>query len=171
MFLNEDRNRYYGKRVGDKVRLIVNGQVAVEGEVVQLGPMDNNRIQVKDANGEIVPCVAEWCEIVRKVDEIPRGARKATINNNQYQVDELLEGFTINQKPSSNVMFFGDNGTDVFVQFKSGCYIYKGVLKEHIEQMHQADSIGRFVSFLGKIYQYEPVQYPLVTPIHEPAKQ
>lgn len=97
--------------------------------------------------------------------------RKIKINNQECKVDEILEGFSIYQKPSSNVQYFGDNGIDVFVQFKSGSYIYKGVLKEHIEQMHQAESIGKFISQLGKVYHYVPVQYPLVVPVSQLAAQ
>lgn len=70
MFTNENRNRYYGKRVGDIVRCSFNGHVTCEGEVVELGPLDNNRVQVKDStSNEIVSCVAEWCEILKKVED------------------------------------------------------------------------------------------------------
>jgi hypothetical protein len=67
VFLNEDRQRYYWLRVGD----IVGCQAyhVDEGEVVELGGPDNNRVFVKTGVGEVISCVAEWCEIIIKVEE------------------------------------------------------------------------------------------------------
>lgn len=90
--------------------------------------------------------------------------RKVKINNQECQVDDLLEGYTIQRKPSSNIDYFGDNGTDVFIQFKNGSsYIYKNVRSSHIEEMQQVESLGRFVSVLSKNYNYVPVKKALVT--------
>lgn len=68
MFDNKERRRYYGLRVGDKVKESWCG-THIEGEVVEYGFMDNNSVMVKDQNGEIRKCVAEWCEIIQRVDE------------------------------------------------------------------------------------------------------
>lgn len=93
------------------------------------------------------------------------------INNQECTIDELIGGFSVHQKPSSNVDFFGDNGTDVFIQFKNGgSYIYKNVSSEHIKQMYDAESIGRFISVLSKNYTYVPVKKVLVKVVM-PAEQ
>lgn len=98
--------------------------------------------------------------------------RKLKINNQDCTVDAMLDGFTIDQKPSSNVGYFGDNGNDIFIQFKNGgSYLYKSVLKEHIEQMYQAESIGTFISILSKAYTYAPIKQRLVNIAVEPAAQ
>lgn len=55
-FLNENRTRYYGVRVGDRVRLIINSTPGMErfrdGEVVDLDLTDNNCVLVEwDGDG------------------------------------------------------------------------------------------------------------------------
>lgn len=94
--------------------------------------------------------------------------RKETINNQPCTVDALLEGYTIEQKPSSNVEYFGDNGQNVFVQFKSGgSYLYLNVIAEDIEAMKQAESIGKFIPTIAKKYQYTKVDHRLVEVVKE----
>jgi len=66
---NEERHRYYGIRRGDivKDRFMKND---VKGEVVEYGFMDNNAVYVQFENrDEPIKCVAEWCQIVTKVEE------------------------------------------------------------------------------------------------------
>jgi hypothetical protein len=70
-FTNEDRSRRYGKRVGDRVRYKYFNW-SFEGTVVDLGYFDNNKVYVKKDDGEIVDCVAEWCEILEKVEDIEK---------------------------------------------------------------------------------------------------
>lgn len=71
-FTNEDRSRHYGKRVGDRVREVHAGLPTIEGTVVELGGFDNNRIYVKKDSGDVVGLVAEWCEIIEKVEDIQK---------------------------------------------------------------------------------------------------
>jgi hypothetical protein len=75
IFDNKDRTRYYGLRKGDIVNLKgVNGDVGyLNAEVIDYGFMDNNRVIVRRANGEETDWVAEWCQMVTKVeDRIPK---------------------------------------------------------------------------------------------------
>lgn len=70
-FLNEDRDRRYGKRVGDKIK--INNFTATEnaiGYVVSLETSDNNRLYAM-VNGKVRDQVAEWCEIITKVEDLP----------------------------------------------------------------------------------------------------
>jgi len=62
---NEQRMRFYGIRKGDLVKY--RGEI---GEVVEYGFMDNNALYVKfnDKLGTS-RCVAEWCEIITKVED------------------------------------------------------------------------------------------------------
>lgn len=69
-FTNEDRSRYYGLRIGDQVELRCFGKVCWKGEVVEYGMMDNNAVYVKNDKGRVEKCVAEWCKIISKVDDI-----------------------------------------------------------------------------------------------------
>jgi hypothetical protein len=71
-FTNEDRSRYYGLRVGDTVQLIFNGGVWKEGKVVEYGVMDNNAVYVQTGNEEPQKCVAEWCKIIKRVEDDPQ---------------------------------------------------------------------------------------------------
>lgn len=69
-FDNENRSRYYGKRIGDTVNAKgLNGRSILNPtEVVGYGS-DNNRILVKDEKGEPVDWVAEWCDVLVKVED------------------------------------------------------------------------------------------------------
>ena len=67
-FTNEKRNRCYGKRVGDIVRQTVFG-IVTEGEVIAISAMDNNSISVKSEKYGVETLVAEWCEIITKVED------------------------------------------------------------------------------------------------------
>lgn len=69
-YLNEDRTRYYGLRVGDKVHyhpFSPNAPKEVD-TVHELGYGDNNCVYLIDDKGIIFKAVAEWCNIVEKVD-------------------------------------------------------------------------------------------------------
>lgn len=87
------------------------------------------------------------------------------INGAAHQTDPRLAGFEIKQKPSSNIEFYGSNGTDqIFVQFKSGgSYLYKGVDLDIIQLMNQAESIGKFIAGISKVVSYEKLGDRLVT--------
>ena len=68
VFDNAERNRYYGLRIGDTVTSKVYQERGI-CTVVEYGHLDNNRVVVEDANGERFPIVAEWCSIVKKIED------------------------------------------------------------------------------------------------------
>lgn len=86
------------------------------------------------------------------------------INVNEHKVDDRLKGFEIRQKESSNVDYYGSNGTTIFMQYKHGVsYLYKNVTPQDIDEMNNAESIGRFMAGLArKKYQYEKIEIELV---------
>ena len=65
---NEERRRYYGLRKGDIVNACAFGEVWANA-VVHAYTGDNNRVRLITAEGKEVDFVAEWCQIVKKVDE------------------------------------------------------------------------------------------------------
>lgn len=65
-FDNEKRTRYYGIRVGDIVNVKFYNLKNVT--VTKYGFMDNNAVYVKTETGEQIKVVAEYCEIIKKVD-------------------------------------------------------------------------------------------------------
>lgn len=67
---NIDRRRYYGLRKGDKVKVFsVSGILWGESEVLDYIPGDNNSVVIKSKNGTLIQWVAEWCEIIIKVED------------------------------------------------------------------------------------------------------
>ncbi len=95
--------------------------------------------------------------------------KKVTLNEQSFLVDQRLTDFTIYQKPSSNVDFFGidEAGKKLFVQFKggSGCYIYSELPAQLLADIPFAESIGKLVS--GAIvnkFQSEKISNRLVVP-------
>jgi hypothetical protein len=64
---NENRTRYYGKRVGDTVEYSVFGQV-FQCEVIAYTP-NNNRIRVRFEDGDEGDLIAELCKVVAKVED------------------------------------------------------------------------------------------------------
>lgn len=90
---------------------------------------------------------------------------KTIINDQPHNTDPRLAGFEIKQKPSSNIEYYGNNENQIFVQFKNGgAYLYKDVAPDTIKQMHQAESIGRFISVLSKGNIYVKLGNKLVEP-------
>ncbi|MDD4972502.1 MAG: hypothetical protein PHT07_23980 [Paludibacter sp.] len=69
-FDNKERHRYYGVRVGDTVKLLFSNQNPEPiAEVVEYGFLDNNRVVVQLEDGTMKGWVAEWCEIITKVED------------------------------------------------------------------------------------------------------
>jgi len=67
---NEDRNRYYGLRKGDLITVHdVSGRVWGESEVLDYVSGDNNSVIIKSKNGNPIDWVAEWCDIIKKVED------------------------------------------------------------------------------------------------------
>ena len=70
-FDNSERRRYYGLRIGDIVSPKgISGEEWHRGiaEVVNYGS-DNNRVEIKSKDGTITDWVAEWCDIITKVED------------------------------------------------------------------------------------------------------
>lgn len=70
-FGNEKRARYYGLRVGDIVSPKgLDGKQWIKGvaEVIDYG-VDNNCVLIKSNDGTTSEWVAEWCEIITKVED------------------------------------------------------------------------------------------------------
>jgi hypothetical protein len=66
-FDNSERRRYYGLRIGDIVKCkAYNIDYA---EVVDYGFLDNNSVFVKEDGKEPRKVVAEWCDVVTKVED------------------------------------------------------------------------------------------------------
>ena len=88
---------------------------------------------------------------------------KYSIIVSEYNIDQRLQGYDIMQKPSSNIDYYGTNGTDIFIQFKSGAtYIYHDVQPQDIEEMIKSESIGQFVGARLKKYQFTKIVMKLV---------
>jgi len=94
-FDNADRSRYYGLRVGDIIDAkSPNGRIWGRSEVVAYGAMDNNQVSIYDKHGAVIPWVAEWCDIVQKVEErgiyvVNRGASTDLLEAAQKAYDFL----------------------------------------------------------------------------------
>lgn len=92
VFNNENRNRYYGLRVGDIVQ--VNSmistvtQATVKAEVFKFGVLDNNSVFVKEEGSEeSFKVVAEWCKIIERVeDRIPPNKLYAFVVKSHYNL-------------------------------------------------------------------------------------
>ena len=70
-FLNENRTRYYGLRVGDIINAkSLNGKIWGRSKILELVPMDNNKVIIESKNGTPIEWVAEWCDIIIKVEDI-----------------------------------------------------------------------------------------------------
>ncbi|PPK99026.1 KTSC domain-containing protein [Parapedobacter indicus] len=72
--------------------------------------------------------------------------KTVNINGVDYQVDDRFADFTIHQKPSSNVAFFGYNEDGhFFIQFQNGgAYVYEHIEADVIAGAVQAESIGKY---------------------------
>lgn len=66
-FDNQHRNRYYGLRVGDIVRC--NAYEIEKATVVEFGPLDNNAVYVQEEGQIARKVVAEWCEIITRIED------------------------------------------------------------------------------------------------------
>ena len=72
-FLNENRTRYYGLRVGDIVDIKnIQGKSLGNRIVVELIPMDNNSVLIIGNDKRPFEWVAEWCDIIKKVEDIKK---------------------------------------------------------------------------------------------------
>lgn len=68
-FDNVNRNRYYGIRKGDTVKLSFSKNPEQEAQVVGYGFLDNNCVTVQYEENKPFDWCAEWCTIVKKVED------------------------------------------------------------------------------------------------------
>lgn len=66
---NINRKRHYGLRVGDIVNATFSHITYWNAEVIYLMPDDNNSVQLKMTDGTIKEWVAEWCDVVIKIED------------------------------------------------------------------------------------------------------
>ena len=67
---NVKRNRYYGLRKGDKIKVFdTRGKLWGESEVLDYVVGDNNSVIIKNINGEPIEWTAEYCEIIKKIED------------------------------------------------------------------------------------------------------
>jgi hypothetical protein len=95
--------------------------------------------------------------------------KKIELNGANYALDERIADFVISEKPSSNVAFFGTEpvSNKLFIQFKNGStYIYSDVDSETLKQIHECESIGKFVAshVVKQGFPSEKIATPLVKP-------
>lgn len=93
--------------------------------------------------------------------------KKIELNGANYALDERIADFVISEKPSSNVAFFGTEPVSkkLFIQFKNGsCYIYSDVDSDTLKQIHESDSVGKFVAshVVKQGFPSEKILTPLV---------
>lgn len=100
-FDNKDRSRYYGLRIGDIINLKgVSGDVVYYGaEVIDYGA-DNNRVEVRLKDSSETDWVAEWCDIITKVEDrnkdieiIEKLARELSMSIDKTGDIETLQNF------------------------------------------------------------------------------
>lgn len=74
---------------------------------------------------------------------------KVILPSGTYAVDDVLQGFDIIEKPSSNVAFVATCmiTNRMYVQFKNGSgYMYSEVDLDTLSAVSAVDSIGKFIS-------------------------
>ncbi len=88
-FTNEERTRYYGKRIGDivSVRGLNSKYLYTNVEVVDYGFLDNNRIVVRLPDGTLDDVVAEWCDIITKVEDRANYLERSCGNCKYFQTN------------------------------------------------------------------------------------
>lgn len=75
--------------------------------------------------------------------------RKLILNEISIITDDRIDAYTVHQKPSSNIDYFGLDlaGRKMFIQFKNGItYIYNDVDDNTMENSLKADSIGKYLN-------------------------
>lgn len=87
-----------------------------------------------------------------------------SFNDIGFEAADFLDGYTIFQKKSSNIAFYGFNACTLFVQFHNGsCYNYE-LTHEAVSACIKAESIGKFISnqVVGK-YPSQKLENKLIT--------
>jgi hypothetical protein len=117
-FDNETRSRYYGLRKGDIVDLKgIDGKVChPNAEVIEYGFMDNNRVIVRLMSGSETDWVAEYCNIIVKVeDRIPK------VKNLDLKNADFRKYYDTEQKRNIWVLgYFGGGPVSVLDGYRIG---------------------------------------------------
>lgn len=89
-----------------------------------------------------------------------------TLQSGTYAVDDILHGFEIMEKPSSNVAFTAINifENQLYVQFKNGSgYMYSEVDVNTLREAETCESIGKFISsMVVKRYVGQKLSWSLI---------
>lgn len=70
-FDNKERRRYYGLRVGDIVAPRALGGEYIYGtncKIIELCGGDNNRVIIRTPDNKEIDWVAEWCDMVARIE-------------------------------------------------------------------------------------------------------
>jgi hypothetical protein len=96
-FTNENRTRYYGLRIGDIIDAKTpNGTNWGRSEVLDWGS-NNNEVIIRNKIGQPIEWVAEWCDIVTKVEDQNKHTPEPwEVCKNLYQVNstDRIHGMT-----------------------------------------------------------------------------
>jgi hypothetical protein len=85
---NENRKRYYGFRIGDIVDCSTSSlkQFHGEAEIIAYGGSDNNAVYTKKtSHKESIRCVAEWLNLVTKVEDRSNSITKSLHTNSEKE--------------------------------------------------------------------------------------
>jgi hypothetical protein len=97
---------------------------------------------------------------------------KVILPSGTHAIDDVLQGFDIIEKPSSNVAFVATCmiTLQMYVQFKNGFgYMYSEVDLDTLSAVSAVDSIGKFISSkVVKKFPSEKMEKPLVKKYLEP---
>jgi hypothetical protein len=118
-FSNNDRSRYYGLRIGDIVDLKgVDGKVCQpNAEVIEYGS-DNNRVEVRLMSGSTCDWVAEWCDIVVRVEDRACSATK----NLDLKNGDFRKYYDTEQKRNIWVLgYFGGGAVNIMEAYRLAC--------------------------------------------------
>lgn len=89
------------------------------------------------------------------------------LQSGTYAVDDILQGFDIIERPSSNVAFVGTImiTNQMYVQFKNGSgYMYSEVDLDTLSFVPVAESIGKFISLkVIKLFPSKKADKALIT--------
>jgi len=121
-FDNKERTRYYGLRIGDIIDAkSPSGIVWGRSELIDFDPMDNNSVVIKDKLGKPISWVAEWCDIVVKVEDIiKQRVGRLPMNYTTANTINYLETISDNlQVNFENPIMVPTNGTCCLMYIRS----------------------------------------------------
>jgi hypothetical protein len=153
-FENGDRLRYYGLRIGDIVDLKgVNGKViSPNAEVIDYGAGDNNKVTVRDMKGNEFDWVAEWCDIVVKVED-----RIPTVKNLDLKNGDFKKYYDTEQKRNYWVLGYFGGGAVTVVEAYRLAQEYSEVCKVPLDTV-KIDEVLHSRRYKGFKYLFSTVE-------------